>query len=62
MISSRNILSIVFPFYGNSATLWPDGLGVHEWQNHYWHMLSAQLVEARLALRPASVLEVRDFR
>lgn len=62
MVSSRKILSIVFPLYGKPVGKWPDGLGVHEWQIDYWHMLSPEQVRARLSLREAENLEVRDFR
>jgi hypothetical protein len=62
MMSSRKILSIVFPVYGASTAPWPRGLGVHEWQIDYWHMLSPQQIQARLSLQEIDDLDVRDFR
>lgn len=62
MMSSNKILSIVFPVYGNPTEPWPRGLGVHEWQIDYWHMLSPQQVQVRLALQELADLDVRDFR
>lgn len=62
MMSSRKVLSIVFPVYGVPAAPWPSGLGVHEWQIDYWHMLTPQQVGARLSLQEADGLDVRDFR
>lgn len=62
MISSRNILSIVFPFYGKRASPWPSGIGVHEWQAEYWHMLTPRQVLTRLRLGEQKGLDIRDFR
>ena len=62
MVSSRRILSIVFPVYGAPMQPWPSGLGVHEWQIDYWHMLSPMQVKARLSLELFGDLDVRDFR
>ncbi|WOS66962.1 MULTISPECIES: Mov34/MPN/PAD-1 family protein [Sinorhizobium] len=62
MMSSRKVLSIVFPLYGVQAAPWPSGLGIHEWQIDYWHMLTPAEVDGRLALHQASALDVRDFR
>ncbi|WP_245484112.1 Mov34/MPN/PAD-1 family protein [Rhizobium ruizarguesonis] len=62
MTSSRKILSVVFPAYGKLVASWPDGLGVHEWQVDYWHMLSAQQVKTRLCLEGVDSVDMRDFR
>lgn len=62
MVSSRRILSIVFPAYGKLAANWPSEIGVHEWQTDYWHMLSAAQASARLHVQPSGDVEVRDFR
>ncbi|WP_156936441.1 Mov34/MPN/PAD-1 family protein [Mesorhizobium sp. LNJC394B00] len=62
MISSRRILSIVFPIYGVPAAPWPQGIGVHEWQNDYWHMLSPGQVHGRLEVIAAPAVDRRDFR
>lgn len=37
--SSQRILSVVIPNYGKWRFRWPKAVGVHEWQNGYWHML-----------------------
>lgn len=39
MIASKRALSIVFPLYGNWAPPWPADIGIHEWQNGFWHLL-----------------------
>lgn len=62
MVSSRKVLSLVFPLYGRSSAPWPDGIGVHEWQIDYWQMLSPEQVGGRLSLANNDRFEVRDFR
>ena len=62
MVSSRKMLSIVFPNFGAHNASWPAGLGVHEWQIDYWHMLTPPQVRARLCLHDIGDLEIRDFR
>ncbi|MDV4183789.1 Mov34/MPN/PAD-1 family protein [Rhizobium brockwellii] len=62
MVSSRKILSIVFPAYGLPIKPWPIGLGVHEWQDEYWHLLTPDQTENRLALDTDIDVDVRDFR
>ncbi|RUM13496.1 hypothetical protein EFD56_27980 [Rhizobium phaseoli] len=62
MVSSRRILSIVFPYYGRPIANWPSDIGVHEWQLNYWHMLSSADAMARVRLREFADVEVRDFR
>lgn len=37
--NSRRALSVVFPLYGLWKGNWPDGVGVHEFQTDYWHLL-----------------------
>ncbi|HJU08321.1 MAG TPA: hypothetical protein VJ727_07570 [Rhodanobacteraceae bacterium] len=61
MASSRKALSMVFPFYGNHAPAFPSGVGVHEWQNEYWHLLDEQSAKARVILVPGEV-QVEDLR
>lgn len=39
MVSSKRILSLVFPAYGRWSATWPRGIGVHEHQDGYWHLL-----------------------
>jgi hypothetical protein len=38
--NSRRALSIVVPYYGRWRGTWPKGIGVHELQDGYWHLLS----------------------
>ncbi len=47
MVSSRRALSLVFPFYGRVRQPFPTGIGIHEWQSDYWHLLD----QASAALR-----------
>lgn len=62
MASSRKALSIVFPFYGHWSGPWASGIGVHEWQDDYWHLLSEQDAARRVRIATASPLISRDFR
>lgn len=61
MACSRKALSIVFPFYGQFAPAFPSGVGVHEWQDEYWHLLDEKLAKARVILVPGKV-KVEDLR
>lgn len=62
MIGSRRALSLVIPFYGRWAGTWPDGVGVHEHQNDYWHLLARPDARRRVRLAPPRDLLTRDFR
>jgi hypothetical protein len=62
LISSRKVVSLVFPLYGRSSAPWPDGVGVHEWQIDYWQMLPPDQTERRLSVVDSDDFEVRDFR
>jgi hypothetical protein len=48
--NSRNALSVVFPHYGRWTANWPVGVGVHEYQNNYWHLLSDDQAYARVII------------
>lgn len=50
MIASKRALSIVFPHYGKGARAWPSGVGIHEWQDGYWHLLAADVAARRVAV------------
>src|SRR5205085_7741637 len=41
MLSTRKALSLVFPFYGHPDDRFPRGIGIHEFQIDYWHLLDA---------------------
>jgi hypothetical protein len=46
--NSRRALSLVLPYYGRWQGVWPRGIGVHEFQNDYWHFLSDADAERRV--------------
>jgi len=60
--NSRRALSIVIPFYGRWAGPWPVGLGVHEFQDDYWYLLSEADAALRLALTDAGDAHLLDLR
>ncbi len=60
--NSRRALSAVIPFYGRWTGPWPVGLGVHEFQDEYWHLLSEADAALRLALIDAGDTELLDLR
>lgn len=62
MISSKKLLSLVFPTYGTALAPWPRGVGVHEWQADYWHMLKPVEVDRRVTLVSDFSVEVKDLR
>lgn len=61
MVSSHRILSLVFPFYGRTSEGFLQGVGVHEWQNGYWHLLEGRDLEHRVQSMEGEVL-VEDMR
>ncbi len=61
MVSSRRALSLVFPFYGRVPKAWPQGIGVHEWQNGYWHLLAPEVAAQRVELTSGQA-SVEDLR
>jgi hypothetical protein len=61
MVSSRKALSLVFPSYGRTTTAFPEGVGVHEWQNDYWHLLEEDAARLRVVLVEGDVT-VEDLR
>jgi hypothetical protein len=62
-VSSHKVVSIVFPKYGRWMGPWPIGLGIHEFQGDYWHLLSeadaAKRVRERLASEESSLVDLR---
>ena len=62
MVASRRALSFVFPNYGRIGGDWPSGIGVHEWQDGYWHLLSPELATSRVWMGPVAGVDVRDLR
>lgn len=61
MVSSRRILSVVFPYYGRGNQPFPVGVGIHEWQNGYWHLLDHAAAERRVTIIDGTV-KVEDLR
>lgn len=62
MAVSRHSLSIVFPRYGNWGGRWSKGVGIHEWQAGYWHLLDDVAAANRVAIVDGSKAELLDFR
>jgi proteasome lid subunit RPN8/RPN11 len=62
MTSSRRALSIVFPFYGHWSGRWPQGIGIHEWQVDYWHLLSDAHASQRVHTAEPVSIQCRDLR
>lgn len=59
--NSRRALSVVMPNYGRWPGPWPDGVGVHEFQDSYWHLLSEADAGHRVVL-VAGDSELLDLR
>jgi hypothetical protein len=45
--NSRRALSVVLPRYGQWRGIWPEGIGLHECQDGYWHLLSSAIAAER---------------
>lgn len=50
MTPSRKAVSLVVPRYGHWTGPWPRGLGIHEYFEKYWHLLSDEHARQRVAL------------
>jgi hypothetical protein len=50
MAISIKALSLVVPRYGHWSGTFPECIGVHEWQNNHWHLLSMDDSRARIRL------------
>jgi hypothetical protein len=61
LVSSRRALSLVFPSYGRSDEPFPIGVGIHEWQNDYWHLLDPNSAGRRVVIIDGAV-RVEDMR
>ena len=61
MVSSRRVLSLVFPSYGRGGRPFPFGVGMHEWQGNYWHLLDVEMAQRRVVVVGGSV-RVEDLR
>ena len=61
MMSSRNALSLVIPSYGHVSKPFPAGVGIHEWQEDYWHLLDP-LVAATRVIVTGDEAVIKDLR
>jgi hypothetical protein len=61
MAISIKALSLVVPRYGHWSGTFPERVGVHEWQNSHWHLLSLDAAQARIRLMSREVT-VEDLR
>jgi hypothetical protein len=62
MANSRRALSLVVPHYGRWQGVWPQGIGVHEFQADYWHLLSELDAGRRVILTDDSGVRLIDCR
>ncbi len=62
MIPSRQALSLVFAYYGTGQGAWPDGVGVHEFIDDYWRLLSAEDAAKRVTLAHLPRFQLLDLR
>jgi hypothetical protein len=60
--NSRRALSVIFPFYGQWRGSWPVGVGIHEFQDNYWYLLSEADSASRVALVNTGDAEFLDLR
>lgn len=60
--NSRRALSVVLPFYGRWQGPWPLGVGLHEFQNDYWHLLSDADASLRVTVAEFGDAELLDLR
>lgn len=60
--NSTRTLSLVFPSYGRWLGDWPKGVGIHEFQNDYWHLLPDEAAAQRVVLGGPPAIEVLDLR
>jgi hypothetical protein len=58
---SAKALSLVAPNYGADESAWLDGVGVHEFQVDWWHLLEPDRARARVQIDdvPLTVLDLR---
>lgn len=62
MTPSRSALSLVFPSYGTWQAKWPNGVGVHEFIDDYWHLLPPADSERRVRFREGLASGLFDLR
>ena len=61
--NSRRALSVVLPAYGAWRDTWPHGVGVHEFQSGFWHLLNVDDAAQRIVIvetsLPAQMVDLR---
>lgn len=62
MTPSRRAVSLVVPRYGHWSGPWPRGLGIHEYSEKYWHLLSDEHARQRVALSDEPDAQAFDLR
>lgn len=62
MANSRKALSLVVPHYGHWQNSWPSGIGVHEFQNDFWHLLCDGDAMRRIVLTDTPAVNFVDCR
>ena len=62
MTPSRRAVSIVMPDFGHWTGPWPRGLGVHEYFEKYWHLLSDEHARKRVVLSDTPEVQTFDLR
>lgn len=62
MTPSRRAVSLVMPSYGDWRRPWPQGIGVHEYADKYWHLLSDEHARKRVTLADGLAYEMLDLR
>lgn len=62
MTPSRKAVSLVVPQYGHWTGPWPRGLGVHEYFEKYWHLLTDEQARKRVHLSDAAQVPAFDLR
>jgi hypothetical protein len=58
---STRALSFVLPHYGRHASDWLERIGVHDYQDDWWHQLSRDQIAARVSFIDAP-LRIFDLR
>lgn len=61
MAISTKVLSLVVPRYGYWTGAFPERIGIHEWQNNHWYLLTEADAQARIHLANGTVT-VEDLR
>jgi hypothetical protein len=62
LVNSRRALSIVLPNYGVRGGQWSADIGVHEFQNDYWHLLTTVHASKRIRIEASIEGEMIDLR